>query len=152
MNTHSHHRRVYEHHEGDDQTRLEEQRTNSNHSLDQSENSSSRVPPMSERYWKPRKCRICFETVYPTFRNTDEHIPGIFQRRPNVIYTSEEGRLLRPCKCKGSSKYVHEGCLQRWRMQNPNNERNYWKCPTCGYKYRLSRLGWSTFLVSTGRL
>lgn len=70
------------------------------------------------------------------------------QQPPKVTYEDENGRLLRPCMCKGSSKYVHEGCLQAWRLADPSNTRNYWVCPTCGFKYRLSRMGWANWIAS----
>ncbi|KAK1913554.1 hypothetical protein P3342_005491 [Pyrenophora teres f. teres] len=51
--------------------------------------------------------------------------------------------------CKGSSKYVHEACLQAWRHADPSyGRRNYWQCPTCGFKYRLARLGAGRFIGS----
>lgn len=150
------------------------------------------------RRFKPRTCRICFETVLPTFDFArfapdgpdfdgvhDPHdnfgednanlvgigaavgavgeaaaglrdrvrgavasaLPPLFQRSrmPRVRYVSEnpaDGRLISPCHCKGSQKYVHEGCLQAWRHAQPLAERNYWKCPTCGFEYRMQRLRW----------
>lgn len=54
---------------------------------------------------------------------------------------------MRPCKCKGSQQYVHEGCLRAWRGASPA-DRNLWQCPTCKYEYRLSSLKWSRFLNS----
>lgn len=64
-------------------------------------------------------------------------------------YEDENGRLIRPCLCKGSAKYVHEGCLQAWRHADPSyGRRNYWQCPTCGFKYRLARLGAGRFVAS----
>jgi len=51
--------------------------------------------------------------------------------------------------CKGSSKYVHDACLQVWRHADPSyGRRNYWQCPTCGFKYRLARLGAGRFVGS----
>jgi hypothetical protein len=104
-----------------------------------------------ERHHKPRTCRICLDTVYPS---TTVPVEGLFQAAPRVVYESEDGgRLLRPCKCKGTSKYVHEGCLQSWRHADPSyGRRNFYQCPTCGYKYRLQRLGWSTLVTSTGEV
>jgi hypothetical protein len=109
--------------------------------------------PSKERHWKPRTCRICLETVLPTYQPPSENLPGFLRTGPSVIYESEDGgRLLRPCHCKGTSKYVHEGCLQAWRHANPDYaRRNYWECPTCGYKYRLQRLGWSRAISSIGK-
>jgi hypothetical protein len=108
--------------------------------------------PSRERHWRPRTCRICLEVVPPTYNPPSENLPGFMQSGPSVSYESEDGgRLLRPCQCKGTSKYVHEGCLQAWRHSNPDYaRRNYWECPTCGYHYRLQRLGWSRAISSIG--
>ncbi|KAF3391266.1 hypothetical protein F1880_007511 [Penicillium rolfsii] len=80
--------------------------------------------------------------------------PSEFLQKPRVVYEStdpELGRLLRPCKCKGSSRYVHEGCLQTWRHADPRyGRRNYWQCPTCGFQYRLERLTWARWISSSG--
>ena len=110
-------------------------------------------PRSSRKHWPPRTCRICLETVNPTFHPPSESLPGMLQLAPSVTYDSsdpEAGRLLRPCKCKGSSKYVHEGCLQAWRHADPGyGKRNYWQCPTCGFRYRLERMAWSRWISST---
>jgi len=102
------------------------------------------------KFWPPRTCRICLETVLPTFEPLSEHVPGIFQATPSVTYSSPDGgRLIRPCLCKGSQKYVHEGCLTAWRLQDPTSKRNYWQCPTCKYSYRLERMAWGRWISST---
>ena len=104
-------------------------------------------------HWHPRTCRICLEIVYPTFQNISDSLPDMLQPRPKVKYESsdsEAGRLFCPCKCKGSSKYVHEGCLRAWRHADPAyGKRNYWQCPTCGFKYRLERMTWGRWISST---
>lgn len=114
---------------------------------------NSHANPKPKRHWPPRTCRICFETVNPTFHPPSESVPGIFQPSPSVTYDSEDkeaGRLVRPCKCKGSSKYVHEGCLQAWRHADPAyGKRNFWHCPTCGFRYRLERMQWGRWISST---
>ncbi|EAW11996.1 E3 ubiquitin-protein ligase MARCH [Aspergillus clavatus NRRL 1] len=112
------------------------------------------TPSESPRKTYPhRTCRICLETVPPTFHPPSENLPGFLQPKPRVVYESadpELGRLLRPCKCKGSSRYVHEGCLQSWRHADPDyGKRNYWQCPTCGFQYRLERLKWAHWINST---
>ncbi|KAF1359884.1 hypothetical protein EJ07DRAFT_155365 [Lizonia empirigonia] len=101
-------------------------------------------------HWPPRQCRICLEVVQPTFNAPSESLPGFLQSsHPNVVYEDEGGRLIRPCLCKGSSKYVHDECLQAWRHADPSyGQRNYWQCPTCGFKYRLARLGAGRFVGS----
>ena len=113
----------------------------------------SNTTPKPRKHWPARTCRICFETVEPTFHPPSETVPEMFQSLPSVTYESpdpEAGRLLRPCKCKGSSKYVHEGCLQAWRHADPEyGKRNYWQCPTCGFRYRLERMQWGRWISST---
>ncbi|KAF2224731.1 hypothetical protein BDZ85DRAFT_272804 [Elsinoe ampelina] len=110
-------------------------------------------PDSSQRrrtHYGPRTCRICLETVLPKYEMPAENLPDFLQGRPNVEYVSEDGgRLIRPCLCKGSQKYVHEGCLSLWRLQDPNNKRNYWECPTCKYNYRLGRMTWAHWIGST---
>lgn len=100
----------------------------------------------SRRRYGPRTCRICLETVYPKYPENDG-ISSPF--RP--VYTSEDpelGRLLSPCRCKGTQRYVHEGCLNAWRASRPTQDRNFWHCPTCGYTYKLARLQWASLLGS----
>lgn len=99
-----------------------------------------------QRHYRPRQCRICLESVPPTFDAADG---GLFGSRPRVRYISEDpelGRLMSPCRCKGSQRYVHEGCLQAWRQAAPLSDRNFWHCPTCGFQYRMSRLRWASWL------
>ncbi|KAL8643074.1 MAG: hypothetical protein Q9228_000313 [Teloschistes exilis] len=109
--------------------------------------------PRRARNWPPRQCRICLDTVAPTFHPPSENVPDFLQGQPSVSYESSDpelGRLLRPCKCRGSSKYVHEGCLQSWRHADPGyGRRNFWECPTCGFKYRLERMEWGRWISST---
>lgn len=111
---------------------------------------AQRQPPR-ERHYRPRTCRICFDVVLPTYHPPSENLPG-FLKSGSVTYDSEEGgRLLRPCQCKGTSKYVHEECLKAWRYSDPGlARRNFYECPTCGYYYRLQRLGWSSAISSVG--
>ena len=44
--------------------------------------------------------------------------------------------LINPCKCKGTSKYVHKECLNQWRTLS-NNTEAYNKCFECGYTYKM---------------
>lgn len=106
--------------------------------------------PSTGQQYGPRTCRICFDTEQPKFPNEPTSIFGV---RPTSkpTYVSDDpdlGRLLSPCKCKGSQKYVHEGCLNAWRLSNPTETRNYWQCPTCKFTYRISRLHWASALSS----
>lgn len=106
-------------------------------------------PSQNGRRYAPRTCRICLDEVEPTFEEPNlstQYLGG----KPRVRYVSDDpelGRLMRPCKCKGSQQYVHEGCLRAWRGASPS-DRNLWQCPTCKYEYRLSSLKWSRWLNS----
>ncbi len=108
-------------------------------------------PPPRNRHYKPRTCRICLEAVEPTFEDDGGVAASFFNRGPQVKYVSSDpsdGRLISPCKCKGTQKYVHEGCLRAWRQSQPLSERNFWKCPTCGFEYRMERLRWARWISS----
>ncbi|KAH8796478.1 hypothetical protein BGZ57DRAFT_8320 [Hyaloscypha finlandica] len=111
------------------------------------------APPRFQRHYPPRTCRICLEEVLPTYEPLTGGIPSILHPAPSVKYVSSDpssGRLIRPCKCRGSQKYVHEGCLQEWRHADPAmGRRNYWECPTCKFRYRLERMRLSRYISST---
>ncbi|GAO19098.1 hypothetical protein UVI_02042020 [Ustilaginoidea virens] len=108
-------------------------------------------PRTDRRRFGPRTCRICLETEHPKFPGGISSTLGIASASSRPVYESDDpemGRLLSPCKCKGSAKYVHEGCLDSWRLANPSAKRNFWQCPTCKFTYRLARLHWATRLSS----
>ncbi|POR32938.1 E3 ubiquitin-protein ligase MARCH4 [Tolypocladium paradoxum] len=113
-----------------------------------------RAPPRTNpkgRRYGPRTCRICLDTEQPKFPTDITSTFGISSASSRPTYVSDDpelGRLLSPCKCKGSQKYVHEGCLNSWRLANPMAARNYWQCPTCKFNYRLARLHWASMLSS----
>ena len=113
----------------------------------QQENEQKGQKKRKSDHYGPRTCRICLETEHPKFSS---NVTSAFAST-KPTYESEDpelGRLLSPCKCKGSAKYVHEGCLSAWRLTNPGATRNFWQCPTCKFNYRLSRLRWASILSS----
>jgi len=119
----------------------------------QNEEQQEAPPSSQDRHYAPRTCRICLEEVYPTFEPVAEGFTSRFNPKPKVSYVSSDptsGRLIRPCKCRGSQKYVHEGCLQEWRHADPSyGRRTYFECPTCKFQYRIERIKWSNWLTST---
>jgi hypothetical protein len=123
-----------------------------NHEANPSSNEAPKAQK-PQKHYPPRTCRICLEVVQPTFETPLEGLPGILAPAPEVVYISddpESGRLIRPCKCKGSQLYVHEGCLQQWRHSDAAyGRRNYFECPTCKFQYRLERMAWSRWISST---
>uniref|UniRef100_A0A914WS79 E3 ubiquitin-protein ligase MARCHF5 n=1 Tax=Plectus sambesii TaxID=2011161 RepID=A0A914WS79_9BILA len=59
-----------------------------------------------------------------------------------VCFATEEddptAKWLSPCKCKGSTKWVHESCLQRWVDEKQRgNILTAVACAQCNYIYRL---------------
>ncbi|KAK6226079.1 hypothetical protein QIS74_02126 [Colletotrichum tabaci] len=125
------------------------------HNQDEKQNPHQEQPqpkaPPQQRYYGPRTCRICFDVVYPTFEEPSA-MSGFMNSRQRPTYKSddpESGRLISPCKCKGSQRYVHEGCLQAWRYADSTATRNFFACPTCGYQYKLERLSWANRLQGT---
>ena len=58
------------------------------------------------------ECRICFE------EETNDNL------------------FIWPCRCKGTSKFVHASCLEKWR--NENIERDAFEmCMECRYRYKF---------------
>jgi len=49
-----------------------------------------------------------------------------------------DGRLMSPCHCKGSMKYVHDSCLNSWRLRSEGNDA-YHRCDHCKFGYRGRR-------------
>ncbi|KAI1769630.1 hypothetical protein GGR53DRAFT_9426 [Hypoxylon sp. FL1150] len=91
-----------------------------------------------------RMCWICHDEVEATYEEPS-FLDGVRNRRPKRQYISEDGdRLVNPCHCKGSVKYVHEGCLKAWMNENPDA----WKCNRCSYQYQMERLNWAQRLRS----
>ncbi|KAI1173064.1 hypothetical protein F4777DRAFT_559437 [Nemania sp. FL0916] len=115
---------------------------NSTHGEDQARPQPS--PPETNADGEPRhsrRCRICLEWVPPTYEDVGV-LDGIRHRRPKKRYVSDDGlgRLISPCLCRGSIRYMHEGCLQLWMNENP--ARGY-QCDICKYRYRMERLSWA---------
>jgi hypothetical protein len=51
----------------------------------------------------------------------------------------EMGRLIAPCQCDGSMRYIHTACLHNWRTSS-NYGANLYACPTCHYQYQFEQL------------
>ena len=65
------------------------------------------------------QCRICY--------GQDDDMCG------------ENGRLFRPCRCKGSVQFVHVECLQRWRRTSAN-PRSFYRCDMFHYEYKFAKV------------
>ena len=70
-------------------------------------------------------CRICFGSAYE----------------------NGAGKLISPCLCSGSMRFVHTSCLDDWRSQSAN-PRSFYQCDQCNYQYNVQRTKWAAILES----
>ena len=47
----------------------------------------------------------------------------------------DDGSLVQPCACRGSAKWIHQHCLEKWRRTSPRVDAAY-RCGQCMDKYR----------------
>ena len=59
-----------------------------------------------------KECRICFEEE------------------------TADNPFIWPCRCKGTSKYVHRNCLETWRNENVDRDA-FEMCMECRYSYKF---------------
>jgi len=57
------------------------------------------------------------------------------------------GRLISPCRCRGTMKFVHVHCLNSWRYASPNR-RSVYQCDQCGYRYHFNRTHYAAIASS----
>jgi len=70
-------------------------------------------------------CRICF----------------------SAAYENGAGRLISPCRCTGSMRYVHLECLNDWRAAS-SNPVSFYQCEQCLYRYSMERTKYAAILES----
>ncbi|KAJ3065245.1 hypothetical protein HDU98_011386 [Podochytrium sp. JEL0797] len=92
-------------------------------------------PPQTQ---PPRYCRICFSSDTP-----DPEQDAL--DNPDNEPMPDLGRLISPCKCKGTMKYVHLSCLNEWRKRTVNNS-SHFQCDQCKFKYTFERTKWAMVL------
>lgn len=56
-----------------------------------------------------------------------------------------DGRMISPCKCKGSMRFVHAHCLQQWRTSSVNSK-SFFQCDQCLYQYSFRRTWFANLL------
>jgi len=85
----------------------------------------ARTAPADEGPPADAVCRICF----------------------GVAYENGAGKLMSPCLCSGSMRFVHVTCLNEWRSQS-TNPRSFYQCDQCHYQYNVQRTQWAAVLES----
>lgn len=60
---------------------------------------------------------------------------------------AEYGRLLAPCRCAGTMRYVHASCLNEWRLRSTNPS-SYVRCDQCTFVYVTRKTHFARYLES----
>jgi hypothetical protein len=74
----------------------------------------------------------------------------VFLVRKTVVSCPDEtylGRLISPCRCRGTMKFVHLSCLNSWRFTSPNAKSVY-QCDQCRYRYNFNRTRYAAIVGS----
>jgi hypothetical protein len=84
------------------------------------------------------KDNICSENTI-VCRTYNPNITTVIEENECRICFEEEtveNPFIWPCRCKGTSKFVHSSCLNRWRNENIDHPA-FELCMECRYKYRF---------------
>jgi len=65
--------------------------------------------------------------------STNSSLQEDFCRICHCEADNEIGRLISPCRCKGTLKYVHQSCLQQWIKSSDCKH-----CELCGYHFAMN--------------
>jgi hypothetical protein len=57
----------------------------------------------------------------------------------------EAGVLFSPCRCRGTSRFVHVSCLAAWRTISVGRS-SFHACDVCGFRYNTRRASWAPYL------
>lgn len=61
--------------------------------------------------------------------------------------SAPDDKLISPCKCRGTSKWIHLSCLTQWRLHSRNNK-SFYQCDQCHYRYSFRRTQFAEVLLS----
>lgn len=78
---------------------------------------------------------IISEIIYEMI---DDIILNIEEPECRICFEEEtnENQFIWPCRCRGTSKYVHQNCLDTWRNENIDREA-FGMCMECRYRYKF---------------
>lgn len=54
-----------------------------------------------------------------------------------ICLEEDDEEYISPCLCKGTQKYIHRECLNKWRNMHPNNTEKRNSCEICKYKFKF---------------
>ena len=82
-----------------------------------------------------------FRKVNPIYKPPDVE-EGIEVKECRICLDSEEEEennpLLCVCGCKGSTKYVHKECIEKWINMHSKNHENHNKCQICTQDFNMN--------------
>jgi hypothetical protein len=75
------------------------------------------------------------DELRPYEKEALDDVRGTVENSPQVDMESlsDPKTLIAPCRCTGTLKYVHQGCLRKWLRRQPDP--NCWRCEICGLRY-----------------
>lgn len=99
------------------------------------------VDPNQEDQNNNPACRICLEETYTKSSISINNGISIGASEDSHLHFIHEknSKLIIPCKCAGSIKYVHHGCLKTWVKSHYNTNLLEAKCEICKEYFLLSR-------------
>lgn len=90
----------------------------------------------------PPTCRICLGEGTPISRSSPRPPQG------SAPFDAQDDRLISPCLCRGTVRYVHISCLQQWRRSAHGLSDSALRCGQCRYQYGVRRSGLALFMMS----
>ena len=67
-----------------------------------------------------------------------EDVEDVEERMCRICFEGEldvSNKLISPCLCRGTQKYIHIDCLKEWRLVNENNPERRDKCEICNFHF-----------------
>ena len=57
------------------------------------------------------------------------------EKRCRLCLEGDDGPLVQPCACRGTAKFIHKACLEKWRRTSQREDAAY-RCGQCKDEYR----------------
>jgi len=98
--------------------------------------------PFSKQVQNDLKTPSSFKTIEKLTIKSEKKTFNRNEEKPicKICYEGEENKkkLIRPCKCQGSMKYIHEICLKKWIEKQDDMSKP--ECEICKYKYNIRKI------------
>lgn len=77
------------------------------------------------------------------------HFPNT-QKICRICLEDDDEEYISPCLCKGTQKYIHRECLNRWRNMHPHDSEKKNSCEICKYEFKFynrDKTDYSKYLI-----